>query len=102
MTRTSDNLGAGPMPHFAGWNAQIADKLRQAATLPRSLRSRTEILIRKSGDRRRLDYNHRSIVTLVARVARRGQLSVGRSKPVAVLSLDGLVERRQRFLDRRR
>ena len=60
------------------------------------------MLIRKGGGGgRRLDHDRRAIVTLVAGVARRRQLFVGRCELGAVLGPDCPVECGQRFFDRR-
>ena len=62
-----------------------------------------EILIGKaSGGRRPPGHDHRAIVALVADVARRRQLCVGRGELVAVLGPECPVADRQRIFDRRR
>jgi hypothetical protein len=58
-----------------------------------SFRRWAEILIRKSAGRRRLDHDHRSIVTPVTGVARLRQLAVGCSELIAVRSVDGAIKR---------
>ena len=56
----------------------------------------------RGGGRRPLDHDRGASVALVADVARRCQLCVGRSELPAVLGLDCPVEGRQQIFDRRR
>ena len=68
-----------------------------------SLRRRAKSRSGKGGGGRRpLDHDRGAIVALVADVARRCQLRVGRSELLAVLCLNCPVEGHQRIFDRRR